>query len=102
MRVRRELYATSRRDAGVEVMSIRGPAKRYQIGRDTVRQALSDPVPLAPGKQPKLSKAQEAHLVTLHQGGCTPRARLRSYSASLDPLPTARSGEEQQRRPSDK
>ncbi|GAA3665372.1 hypothetical protein GCM10023081_00290 [Arthrobacter ginkgonis] len=50
MRVRMELYAKIRRDARVEGVSIRGPAKRYQIGRDTVRQALSDPVPLAPGE----------------------------------------------------
>lgn len=28
-------------------MSVRGLAKRYQIGRDTVRQGLSDPVPPA-------------------------------------------------------
>ncbi|MDQ0000142.1 DNA invertase Pin-like site-specific DNA recombinase [Pseudarthrobacter sulfonivorans] len=27
------------------------------------------------GKQPKLSKAQEAHLVSLHQAGCTPPPR---------------------------
>jgi transposase len=45
MRVRMELFARIRRDARVEGLSIRGLAKRYQIGRDTVRQALSDPVP---------------------------------------------------------
>ena len=45
MRVRMELFAKIRRDARVEGMSIRGLAKRYQVGRDTVRQALSDPVP---------------------------------------------------------
>ena len=45
MRVRMELFANIRRDARVEGMSIRGLAKRYQVGRDTVRQALSDPVP---------------------------------------------------------
>ena len=47
MRVRMELFARIRRDARVEGVSIRGLAKRYQIGRDTVRQALSDPVPPA-------------------------------------------------------
>lgn len=47
MRVRMELFATIRRDARVEGLSIRGLAKRYQIGRDTVRQALSDPLPPA-------------------------------------------------------
>jgi hypothetical protein len=47
MRVRMELRAKIRRDARVEGLSIRGLAKRYQIGRDTVRQALSDPVPPA-------------------------------------------------------
>lgn len=45
MRVRMELFAKMRRDARVEGMSIRGLAKRYQVGRDTVRRALSDPVP---------------------------------------------------------
>jgi hypothetical protein len=47
MRVRMELFAKIRRDARVEGLSIRGLAKRHQIGRDTVRQALSDPVPPA-------------------------------------------------------
>lgn len=47
MRVRMELFAEIRRDARVEGMSIRGLAKRHQVGRDTVRQALSDPVPPA-------------------------------------------------------
>lgn len=42
-RVRMELFARIRRDARVDGLSIRGLAKRYQIGRDTVRQALSDP-----------------------------------------------------------
>jgi hypothetical protein len=44
-RVRLELFAGIRRDARVEGLSIRGLAKRHQIGRDTVRQALSNPVP---------------------------------------------------------
>ena len=39
MRVRMELFAKIRRDARVEGVSIRGLAKRYQVGRDTVRQA---------------------------------------------------------------
>jgi transposase len=47
MRVRMELFAKIRRDARIEGMSIRGLAKRYQVGRDTVRQALSDPLPPA-------------------------------------------------------
>lgn len=47
MRVRMELFAKIRRDARVEGLSIRGLAKRYQVGRDTVRQALLDPVPPA-------------------------------------------------------
>lgn len=47
MRIRMELFAKIRRDARVEGMSIRGLAKRHQVGRDTVRQALSDPVPPA-------------------------------------------------------
>ncbi|TQJ35763.1 IS21 family transposase [Arthrobacter sp. SLBN-122] len=54
MRVRMELFANIRRDARVEGLSIRGLAKRYQIGRDTVRQALSDPVP-PPRKTPERS-----------------------------------------------
>jgi hypothetical protein len=47
MRVRMELFAEIRRDARVEGLSIRALAKRHRIGRDTVRQALSDPVPPA-------------------------------------------------------
>lgn len=47
MRVRMELFAEIRRDARLEGVSIRGLAKRYRVGRDTVRQALSDPVPPA-------------------------------------------------------
>jgi hypothetical protein len=47
-----ELLAKIRRDARVEGWSIRGLAKRYQVGRDTVRQALSNPVPPA-RKQPE-------------------------------------------------
>lgn len=47
MRVRMELFAKIRRDARVEGVSIRGLAKLHQVGRDTVRQALSDPVPPA-------------------------------------------------------
>jgi hypothetical protein len=47
MRVRMELFAKIRRDARVEGVSIRGLAKRYEIGRDTVRQAWADPVPKA-------------------------------------------------------
>lgn len=54
MRARMELFAKIRRDARVEGLSIRGLAKRYQIGRDTVRQALSDPVP-PPRKTPERS-----------------------------------------------
>ncbi|MHA7143039.1 MULTISPECIES: IS21 family transposase [unclassified Arthrobacter] len=45
MRVRMELFANIRRDARVEGLSIRELAKRYQVGRDTVRQALASPVP---------------------------------------------------------
>lgn len=47
MRVRMELFAEIRRDARVEGVSIRGLAKRYGVGRDTVRQALADPLPPA-------------------------------------------------------
>lgn len=42
-----ELFTRIRRDARVEGTSIRELAKRYQIGRDTVRQALASPVPPA-------------------------------------------------------
>lgn len=47
MRLRMELFASIRRDARVEGASIRELAKRYQVGRDTVRQALASPVPPA-------------------------------------------------------
>jgi len=64
MRVRMELFAKIRRDARVEGMSIRGLAKRHQVGRDTVRQALSDPVPPARKKpvrsSPKLDPFKPA------------------------------------------
>lgn len=40
-----ELFAKIRRVTRVEGMSIRGLVKRYEIGRDTVRRALSDPIP---------------------------------------------------------
>lgn len=45
MRLRIELFARIRRDARVEGVSILELAKRYQIGRYTVRQALANPVP---------------------------------------------------------
>lgn len=47
MRLRMELFVSIRRDARVEGASIRELAKRYQVGRDTVRQALASPVPPA-------------------------------------------------------
>lgn len=47
MRLRMELFAKIRRDARFEGASIRELAKRYQIGRDTIRQALVSPVPPA-------------------------------------------------------
>lgn len=47
MRLRMELFASIRREARVEGASIRELAKRYQVGRDTVRQALASPVPPA-------------------------------------------------------
>jgi hypothetical protein len=55
-----ELFAKIRRDARVEGVSIRGLAKRYQVGRDTVRQALSDPVPPARKKPVRSSPRLEA------------------------------------------
>jgi transposase len=54
-----ELFAKIRRDARVEGMSIRGLAKRHQVGRDTVRQALSDPVPPARKKPVRSSPRLE-------------------------------------------
>lgn len=47
MRLRMELFASIRRDARVEGASIRELVRRYQVGRDTVRQALASPVPPA-------------------------------------------------------
>ena len=47
MRVCMELFAKIRRDARDEGLSIRGLAKRYQSGREAVRQALSGPLPPA-------------------------------------------------------
>ncbi|WP_394252041.1 IS21 family transposase [Arthrobacter pityocampae] len=45
MRLRMVLFANIRRDARVEGLSIRELARRYQVGRDTVRQALASPIP---------------------------------------------------------
>ena len=45
MGLRVELFADIRRDARVEGLSIRELARRHQVGRDTVRQALANPLP---------------------------------------------------------
>ncbi|MCD5342775.1 IS21 family transposase [Arthrobacter sp. AK04] len=77
MRVRMELFARIRRDARVEGVSIRGLAKRYQVGRDTVRQALSDPVPPARKKpvrsSPRLDPFKPAVDVMLTEDTTAPR-----------------------------
>lgn len=51
MGLRVELFADIRRDARVEGLSIRELARRHQVGRDTVRQALANPLP-PPRKTP--------------------------------------------------
>ena len=51
MRVRVELFAAIRRDARVEGMSIRALARKHQVGRGTVRQALTSAEP-PPRKTP--------------------------------------------------
>lgn len=51
MRVRVELFAAIRRDARVEGMSIRALARKYEVGRNTVRQALASAEP-PPRKTP--------------------------------------------------
>jgi transposase len=51
MGLRVELFADIRRDSRVEELSIRALARKYQVGRDTVRQALASPVP-PPRKTP--------------------------------------------------
>lgn len=51
MRVRVELFAAIRRDARVEGMSIRALAKKHQVGRNTIRQALMSATP-PPRKTP--------------------------------------------------
>lgn len=77
MRVRMELFARIRRDARIEGVSIRGLAKRYQIGRDTVRQALSDPVPPARKtplrSSPRLDPSKEAIDAMLSEDTTAPR-----------------------------
>lgn len=40
-----ELFAQIRRDARVEELGIRALARRYRVGRDTVRHALANPEP---------------------------------------------------------
>ena len=51
MGLRVELFADIRRDARVEGLSIRELARRHQVGRDTARQALANPLP-PPRKTP--------------------------------------------------
>jgi hypothetical protein len=51
MGLRVELFADIRRDARVDGVSIRELARKYRVGRGTVRQALRDPVP-PPRKTP--------------------------------------------------
>ena len=51
MRVRVELFAAIRRDARVEGMSIRALARKHQVGRGTVRRALTSAEP-PPRKTP--------------------------------------------------
>jgi transposase len=51
-----ELFARIRRDARVEGLSIRELARRYEVGRPTVRLALSQPVP-PPPRKPRVRSA---------------------------------------------
>jgi transposase len=50
-----ELFARIRRDARLEGLSIRELARRYELGRPTVRLALSQPVP--PPRKPRVRSA---------------------------------------------
>jgi lambda repressor-like predicted transcriptional regulator len=51
MGLRVELFADIRRDARVDGLSTRALARKYQVGRNTIRQALASPVP-PPRKTP--------------------------------------------------
>jgi hypothetical protein len=77
MRVRMELFARIRGDARVEGLWIRGLAKRYQIGTDTVRQALTDPVPPArktpERSSPRLDPFKPAIEAILNENTTAPR-----------------------------
>jgi hypothetical protein len=91
MRVRMELFAKIRRDARVEGLSIRGLAKRYQVGRDTVRQALSDPVPPAPKTperaSPRLDPYKAAIDAMLTEDTTAPRKQRHTARRILAPAP---------------
>jgi hypothetical protein len=73
MRLRMELLARIRRDVRVDVLFIRGLAKRHQIGRDTVRQALSDPAP--PARKSPVKSSRRLELTgALPEDGATKQA----------------------------
>ena len=55
MESRVELFARIRRDARVEGLSIRELARRYGVGRPTVRQALAQAKP--PARKPRVRTA---------------------------------------------
>jgi hypothetical protein len=87
-----ELFAKIRRDAArVEGLSIRGLAKRYQCGRETVRQALSDPLPparkTAVRSSPRLEAFKYAIDVMLTEDTTAPK-KQRIPPAGFCPLST--------------
>jgi hypothetical protein len=67
-----ELFARIRRDARVEGLSIRELARRYEVGRPTVRLALSPP------RKPRVRSAprSEPFRVDLGAGTQTERRRI--------------------------
>ena len=99
MRVRMELFVKIRRDARVEGLSIRGLAKRYQVGGDTVRRALSDPVP--PGRKtperssPRLDPYKSAIDAMLTEDTTAPREQRRTARRILARLIEGHGAEEQ-------
>jgi hypothetical protein len=89
MRLRMELFASIRRDAWVEGLSIRELARRHQVGRDTVRQALANSVPPARKvpvrSSPRLDAFKPAIDVMLVQDTTAPRKQRHTARRVLRP-----------------
>jgi len=99
-----QLFAQIRRDARVEGLGIRALARKYRVGRDTVRQALASPEPPARKtpvrRAPKLERWSRSSTaccdkIWMRRGSrCRPRRGSGTGSSTSTALtcPTASSG----------